>query len=61
MTLKFHDSLAVNHRTRRAADDFPLGHIHTTNKKLEYTMIPEKLQNIMKKDGVVAIATLGSM
>ena len=25
-----------------------------------YTMIPEKLKEIMKKDGVVAIATLGS-
>ena len=27
--------------------------------KQEYTMIPDKLQAIMKKDGVVAIATLG--
>jgi hypothetical protein len=35
-----------------------LGHIHTTNKK-KYTMIPDKLQKIMEKDGVVAIATLG--
>jgi hypothetical protein len=31
----------------------------TPQTKKEYTMIPDKLQQIMKQDGVVAIATLG--
>lgn len=31
----------------------------TLQTKKEYAMIPDKLQNIMEKDGVVAIATLG--
>jgi len=33
--------------------------IHNTNKMENSTMIPEKLEKIMKQDGVVAIATLG--
>jgi len=33
--------------------------IHNTNQKEKSTMIPEKLEKIMKQDGVVAIATLG--
>jgi hypothetical protein len=34
-------------------------HNNQPNKKEERTMIPEKLKEIMMKDGVVAIATLG--
>ena len=39
--------------------DNTVGHPHPTEKK-ESSIIPDKLQKIMKQDGVVAIATLGA-
>jgi hypothetical protein len=45
--------------TMRRSSVHSVRHRNKPDKKEEHTMIPDKLKEIMKKDGVVAIATLG--